>query len=73
MRKHLEGGFFVFVPPAFPANPVFGAAMADSGPASAYAFRDGMHVLKLQPGASAFSLALPGSPISALVLKIGRA
>ena len=56
------------MPPAFPANPVFGAAMADSGPASACTPRDGIHVLKLQPGASAPAVALPRFPTIAFVL-----
>ena len=54
-RTNDRGGFFRSVPPAAYADPVFGAVMPDSGPASAYKSRNGMHVLKLQPGASAFS------------------
>ena len=56
------------VPPAAYADPVFGAAMADSGPASPCTSRNGMHILKLQPRASAFSLALPRFPTIAFVL-----
>ncbi|WP_303733199.1 hypothetical protein [Fibrobacter succinogenes] len=43
--------------------------MADSGPASPCTSRNGMHVLKLQPGASAPAVALPRFPTIALVCK----
>ena len=58
------------MPPAVPANPVFGTFMPDSGPASACTSRDGMHVLKLQPGASAPAVADSG-PASAYASRNG--
>ena len=69
-RTNDRGGFFRSVPPAVPAIPVFGAAMADSGPASACTPRDGMHILKLQPGASAPAVALPRFPTIAFVCEV---